>query len=155
MSLLGNVKSLPGEKSSDYGRENKSRDQMPGMRQGNSRELSFEDALLWYWSSQTFGERIQMKTAHAISILALLIAIVALVFALRGPSHVSDDELQEKVDAILRERERDLVAEFTPNFQKMFAEMTDAPGAPGKDWNPTTIKELVSPLVKIIETMQE
>jgi hypothetical protein len=94
-----------------------------------------------------------MKPSTLLSITALLLSLGSGLLALRAASEVSEEQIRALVDARLAARELKFVQTYSPKFREMFEGMNDPES--WADWNPKTMEELVSPLVKIVSGMTE
>lgn len=92
-----------------------------------------------------------MKMLTILSTTAIVLSLGAGYLALRASSVVSEEQLNDLVNDRLAARELKFVQTYSPKFREMFAGMHDPEY--GADWNPKTMEELVSPLVKIASGM--
>lgn len=92
-----------------------------------------------------------MKSLPILTIVALVVSIFSGYIAFKASSEVSESRINALVDARLAARELKFVQTFAPHFREMFADMANAQY--GADWNPTTLEELVAPLVKVTSDM--
>ena len=83
---------------------------------------------------------------HSISYLALCISLCALGYA--AWLHLNAERLAMNA---LRQRERELVEELAPQFEVIHRDML--PNKPLPTKKPTTFKELLEPLVILMETV--
>lgn len=83
---------------------------------------------------------------HPLIYLSLCISLCALGYA--AWLHLNADRLA--MDA-LRQRERELVEELAPQFENIYRDMF--PGKPLGTNRPTIVKELLAPLVLLMETV--
>lgn len=90
-----------------------------------------------------------MKISTPLSILALTVSLFTLYRTETGTSSQATSDVA--ADKALRKREAEIVKNFAPKFQEMFA---DLDGSPGKDWDPKTLEELFAPVIRITESMQ-
>ncbi len=92
-----------------------------------------------------------MKALSIVTTVALVVSIFSGYVAFKASSEVSESKINALVDARLAARELKFVQTYAPHFREMFSDMANAQY--GADWNPTTLEELVAPIVKVTSDM--
>ncbi|MBL9154328.1 MAG: hypothetical protein JNK37_17695 [Verrucomicrobiales bacterium] len=90
-----------------------------------------------------------MKAPLPISILALLLAIVALIVALTSKPTVSEEEISRQVDFALSRKEKAYVQSMAPKMDRIYQEMLGEKYTK-PDPAPETFTELFKPAVQLI-----
>lgn len=82
-----------------------------------------------------------------LSVLALVFSVGALVVSFLRPVGLSEAEVDARVGEIVLERELKLVREMAPRFEEMFEG--------GYERAPESLEELLLPLLKFVQSMEE
>ncbi len=95
-----------------------------------------------------------MKFCVLISILSLIISGFALYQSQQNTIISNNDEIHKAVTIELANSERKLVENLTPNFRLMF-EGQSLKADYGENWKPKTIEELATPLMDMVNGLEE
>ncbi len=92
-----------------------------------------------------------MTASTTLSTLALAISMICGGFAIHAANQTSKTSVNQAVDARIAERESKFVRAATPKLRSLFEGMGD--DRYGADWNPSTLEELLAPIMEITTGM--
>ena len=94
-----------------------------------------------------------MKRETLISLVALLIAFVALIVSIsnrQSPTGDKEHDVSALVDAALKEKEANLVRGLAPKMTEVYQDFLGTEEAPFEK-QPDTIAELLAPMIRVIQ----